>query len=180
MKTINKIAGLLFLLLAWGCSSDLDFDQVNDLLLKPVVVGNLASFDVAANQFVNSGVEKPNVIAFSNVGVFNGTFLNENLVKADLFFEVNNAINRGFDLELIFIDAANRPLTQIQMMVQAYTGTPNITTKEVIFEGASLDLLTQTKEIAFVVTLLSGPPLTSASIGNLKLRSSATAYLEIQ
>ena len=42
------------------------------------------------------------------------------------------------------------------------------------------DLLKQTKKIAFVVTLLPGPPLTSTSVGNLKLRSSVTAYFDIQ
>mgnify|MGYP003615269420 FL=1 len=58
MKATQTLLGLFVLLLTVSCSSDLDFDQVNDLQLQPVVVANLSSFDVAANQFVNNGQNK--------------------------------------------------------------------------------------------------------------------------
>ena len=58
MKATQTLLGFFVLLLTVSCSSDLDFDQVNDLQLQPVVVANLSSFDVAANQFVNNGQNK--------------------------------------------------------------------------------------------------------------------------
>ena len=114
------------------------------------------------------------------MGVFNDSFFRDNLSKADLFFEVNNTINRAFILRLVFLDAANTQLTTIQMDIPAYAGTPNQTTLTQTFQGTNLDLLKQTKKIAFVLTLLPGPPLSSTSVGNLKLRSSVTAYFDIQ
>ena len=180
MKATQTLLGFFVLLLTVSCSSDLDFDQVNDLQLQPVVVANLSSFDVAANQFVNNGTEQAVSIDTPDVGVFNDSFFRDNLNKADLFFEVNNTINRAFTLRLVFLDAANTPLTTIQMNIPAYAGTPNQTTLTQTFQGTNLDLLKQTKKIAFVVTLLPGPPLTSTSVGNLKLRSSVTAYFDIQ
>ena len=56
---MNKFLALFSLsLLTLSCSSDLDFNQVNNLKLEPVVVANLASFDVPAHQFVSGGVEQ--------------------------------------------------------------------------------------------------------------------------
>lgn len=180
MKVTQTLLGFLVLFFAMSCSSDLDFDQVNDLQLQPVVVANLSSFDVAAGQFVNNGTEQAVSIDTPDVGVFNDSFFRDNLSKADLFFEVNNTINRAFILRLVFLDTANTPLTTIQMDIPAYAGTTNQTTLTQTFQGTNLDLLKQTKKIAFVVTLLPGPPLTSTSVGNLKLRSSVTAYFDIQ
>ena len=85
MKATQTLLGFFVLLLTVSCSSDLDFDQVNDLQLQPVVVANLSSFDVAANQFVNNGTEQAVSIDTPDVGVFNDSFFRDNLSKADLF-----------------------------------------------------------------------------------------------
>ena len=76
-----------------SCSSDLDFNQVNNLKLEPVVVSNLASFDVQANQFVVGGVEQTVSGDLMNFDVFKQPFLDQNLNRADFFFEINNTIN---------------------------------------------------------------------------------------
>ncbi|MGL2987741.1 hypothetical protein ACSVH5_09105 [Flavobacterium sp. RSSA_27] len=180
MKVTQTLLGFFVLLFVLGCSSDLDFDQVNDLELQPVVVANVASFDAAANQFVNNGIEQTVAIATPEVGVFNDSFLRDNVSKAELFFEVNNTINRAFTLQMVFLDVNNAPLTTIQMDIPAYAGTPNLTPFTKTFQGTDLILLKQTKRIAFIVALLPGPPLTSTSVGNLKLRSSVTAYFDIK
>lgn len=180
MKATQTLLGFFVLFLAMSCSSDLDFDQVNDLQLQPVVVANLSSFDAPANKFVNNGTEQTISIDTPDVGVFNGSFLKDNLSKAELFFEVDNTINRAFFLQLVFLDNSNAPLFSIPMNIPAYAGATNITTNTQTFVGARLDALKQTKKIAFVVSLLPGPPLTSSSVGNLKLRSSVTAYFDIQ
>ena len=57
---MNRLFGILILsFFYFSCSSDLDFDQINDLKLEPVFVANMASFDIKANQFVIGGVEQP-------------------------------------------------------------------------------------------------------------------------
>ncbi|MNR60823.1 hypothetical protein D3C85_1824070 [compost metagenome] len=63
----------------------------------------------------------------------------------------------------------------------AYKGSPNVITyPTVVFENQRLELLKQTDRIGFVVLMMSGTQLDENSLGNLKLRSSATAYFEIQ
>jgi hypothetical protein len=175
---MNKFIEIFILSIFFlSCSSNLDFNQVNDLKLQPVVVANLASFDVKANQFVVGGVEQPVTGDVMDFNVFNNSSFNNSLIRTDMFFEFNNTINRAFNINLYFLDANNAKLYTIPITVPAYTGAPNLVTKTEIFENTNLDLLKQTKKVAFVVALLPGTALTDSSLGSLKMRSSATIYL---
>jgi hypothetical protein len=178
---MNKFFGIFILSIFFlSCSSNLDFNQVNDLKLQPVVVANLASFDVQANKFVVGGVEQPVTGDVMDFNVFNNSSFNNSLIRTDMFFEFNNTINRAFTINLYFLDANNAKLYTIPITVPAYTGAPNLVTKTEIFENTNLDLLKQTKKVAFVLALLPGTALTDSSLGSLKMRSSATLYFEAQ
>ncbi|NDP27527.1 MAG: hypothetical protein GZ087_08905 [Flavobacterium sp.] len=174
---MNKFLRIFILsLLFLSCSSDLDFNQVNDLKLEPVVVANLASFDIQANKFVVGGVEQPVTGDVMDFNVFKDSNFNEILKRADLHFEFYNTINRDFKINLIFLDANNSPLFTIPFDIAANSSL----TKTEIFENTKLDLVKQTKKVAFVITLLPGTPLTDSSLGSLKLRSNAIIYFVIQ
>ncbi|MCI4442383.1 MAG: hypothetical protein JHC39_02660 [Lentimicrobium sp.] len=178
---MNKFFGIFFLsILSFSCSSDLDFNQVNDLKSEPVVIANLASFDVPANQFVIGGVEQTISGDLLDFNIFKDSYFNKSLVRADFFFEINNTINRAYKINLVFLDANNSPLYTIPFNVPAYAGVQNLVTKTEIFENAKLDLLKSTTKIAFVISLLPGPALDENSLGSLKLRSSATIYLVLE
>ena len=178
---MNKFIGTFFLsVFFFSCSSDLDFDQVNDLKLEPVVVANLASFDIPANQFVIGGVEQPLVGDVMNFKVFNNVDFINNISRTDLYFEYNNTINRGFSINLYLLDANNVKLYTIPFTVPAYAPGQSPVTKTEVFENAQLDILKQTQKIAFVIALMPGIPLTDSSLGSLKMRSSATIYFAAQ
>ena len=178
---MNKFTGIFFLsILLFSCSSNLDFNQVNNLKLEPVVIANFATFDVPANEFVSNGIEQTVSGAVSNFDVFRDSYFNKSLTRADLFFEINNTINRAYKINLYFIDGNNSPVYTISFNVPAYTGTENPVTKNDIFENVKLDVLKSTRKIGFTVTMLPGAALTENSPGSLKLRSSATVYLVIQ
>ncbi|WP_243416295.1 hypothetical protein [Flavobacterium sp. HTF] len=167
-------------LLFISCSSDLDFDQVNDLKLKPVVVANLAHFNVPASQLRDDGGTH---IAFDarEFDVFKDKFFTEDLLKAEFDFEIENTIDRAFDLQLLLLNANDETLETISFPVPAYTGSPNVIKYPTeVFENQRLELLKQTVKIGFVLIVATGPPLNEDSTGNIKLKSSATAYLEIE
>jgi len=177
----RKISSIILLaFLFFSCSSDLDFDQVKDLKLEPVFVANLAYFDIPANRLIDDGGTNvyPDVRDFD---VFKDKFFTERLKKAEFDFEVENNINRAFVLNMLLLNDQNEVLQTISFTVPSYKGTPNVIKYPTeVFENARLDLLKQTQKIGFVVVIASGPPLNSQSEGNLKLRSSATAYLVIE
>ena len=55
----NIVLGVFVIsLLSFSCSSNLDFNQVDNFKSEPVIVANLAYFDVPANEFVTNGIEQ--------------------------------------------------------------------------------------------------------------------------
>jgi hypothetical protein len=179
--SVTKISTFLVLLiLNYSCSSDLDFDQVNDLKLEPVIVANLVYFDIPANAFVNNGTEQSVTFDAQDFDPFRNSLLREDLIKAEFNFEITNTISRVYKIDLILIDSQNNPIETITFNVPAYSGTSNVLKFNEIFENQRLANLKKTIRIGFVITMLAGTPLTENSIGNLKLRSGATLYFEIE
>ncbi|WP_244153780.1 hypothetical protein [Flavobacterium xinjiangense] len=179
--SFNRIL-LLFIisLFSFSCSSDLDFNQANDLKLEPIFVANLAYFEIPAHEFVTNGIEHNLTVGSPTVDVFNDAFFKKHLTRADLSFEIDNTINRGHTLDIILQDRNNQPLYTISFNIPAYTGVANSITKTEIFENGNLDLLKSTTKMTFVLKMLAGPPLSENSIGSFKLRSGVTAYLIVQ
>lgn len=181
LNAISRISKILIAAsLFFSCSGNLDFDQVNDLKLEPVVVGNLAYFDLPANKIIDNGEGQ---IAFDVDGfdVLKNKFFNERLKKAEFNFEIENTINRAFSVAILLLDDNEQILDTSTFQIPAYTGGTNIIKyPPEVFENQRLELLKQATKIGFIVRIASGPPLDENSLGNLKLRSSATVYLEIQ
>ena len=164
-----------------SCSSDLDFNQGNDLALEPVLVANLATFDIPAHQFVSGGIEQPQFVDVPNFDLFKDSFFKNNLLKVEFFFEINNTINRDYVIDLVLLDADDIPLYSISIPVPAYTGVENLVKKTEPFESSNLPLLTSTRKMSFTITMLSpGPILSENSLGSLKLRSITTGYFSIK
>lgn len=181
LRTIHRILSVLILILfSSSCASDLDYNQVNDIKLEPVIVSNLAYFDVQANQFVTGGVEQNVIFDAPTVDVFSEKFFTEKLNRVDLFFEINNSINRSYRMDLVFLDRNNQPVHSTNLIVPAYSGGENIVTKTEIFKNGTLDLLKRTIKITFTITMFAGPPLSESSVGSLKLRSGVTAYFVLE
>jgi len=177
---INSILKIFALaILFFSCSSDLDFDQVNDLKLEPVYVANLAYFDIPANKLVADGGTQ---IAYDsrNFDVFKKQFLRDHLVKVEFDVEIENNIERGFVINMLLLNSQNQILTTSSYAVPAYKGSPNVIKYPTeVFANQRLELLKQTQKIGFVVLVTSGPPLDENSLRNIKLRSSTTTYFEI-
>ncbi|MFC0779270.1 hypothetical protein [Flavobacterium sp. HJSW_4] len=180
-SSLSKISSILFsVFLLFSCSSDLNFDQVNDFKIEPVFVANLAYFNIPANRLVDDGGTNI-VYDVRDFDVFKDKFFTERLKKAEFNFEVENTIDRTFVLNMLLINEQDQVLETLSFTVPSYKGTPNVIKYPTeVFENARLDLLKQTQRIGFVVLIAAGPPLNSESQGNLRLRSSATAYLVIE
>lgn len=177
----SKISNLFFLaFLFFSCSSDLDFDQIKDLKLEPVVVANLAYFDIPANELIDDGGN--NVVAdVRGFDVFKDKFFNDHLKKAEFDIQIENTIDRAFTVNMLLMNVNNQVLETITYTVPAYTGSTNVIKYPTeVFENQRLANLKQTTKIGFVIIISAGLPLNSQSLGSLKLKSSATAYLVIE
>ncbi|MDR7210037.1 hypothetical protein [Flavobacterium piscis] len=178
ISKITKFLGLIFL--GFSCSGDLDFDQVNDLQLKPVLVANLIYFDIPASAFIDDETEQSVVFDAQDFDPFRNSLLREDLMKTEFSFEITNTISRAYKIDLILIDAQNNPIETLSFTIPAYTGTNNVLKFTEIFENQRLVNLKKTIRVGFVITMAPGMPLNENSTGNLKLRSGATLYFEIE
>ena len=171
---------LAVIMLFSSCASDLDFEQVNSIKLEPVFIANLAYFEVPATDFVANGQEQNFVFDVPAVDVFSDKFFRDNLRKAALFTEMENTINRAYEVEILFLDSNNAIVYSADFNVPAYSGTVNKVSRTDVFENLQLDLLKRTTKIAFIVRMLPGQALTETSSGKLILRSGVTAYLVVE
>ncbi|WP_426485988.1 hypothetical protein [Flavobacterium sp. 2] len=181
LNCINSILRVFAVTILFvSCSSDLDFDQVNDLKLEPVFIANLAYFDIPANELVADGGTQI-IYDSRNFDIFKKQFLRDYLKKAEFDVEIENTIERGFVINMLLLNSKNEILTTVSFVVPAYKGSPNVIKYPTeVFENQRLELLKQTQNIGFVALMTSGVPLDENSLGNLKLRSSATTYFEIE
>lgn len=171
------IAVLSFLV--FSCSSDVDFDQADNFSIEPIVVSNLASFDVMANQFVTGGVEQTQFEDVPNFDLFKDSFFKDNLTKVAFFFEFNNTINRDYIIDLVLMDSDDIPIYTVSIPVAAYSGVNTLVPHTELFEN-NLNILTSTRKMSFTIRLLPGTLLTEVSPGSLKLRSNLTAYFKVE
>lgn len=176
----KKIMGILLLMLSFSCSSDLDFEQANQLNVTPVFTTNLAYFSLEANQFVVNGVEQSAFSYIANVDFFDKGIIRDDLVKAELYFRVKNTINRAYTYNITFLDVNNAPIYNINMNMPAYNGTEVVVEKTEIFDSSNLDILKNTNQMIFSIIMFPGPPLTTASPGRIELSSSVTAYFDVK
>lgn len=178
---IRVITLALFLMCSSSCTSDLDFDQVNDLKSEPVYELNFSYFNVPATSFVSDdGSEYQWAYDDQEFDVFRDKYINSYLQRADFYFEITNTIARAFSLNIVLFDANDNALTTINFDVPAYSGTSNTVTRTEIFQNTRLELLKNTRKMRFLVAMKPGPALNQNSPGNIVLRSSATVYVEIQ
>lgn len=181
LPAVQRIFSILILIFfSYSCASDLDYNQVNDVKLKPVIISNLAYFDISANQFVTGSVEQIVISDASTVDIFTEKFFTDKLTKVELFFEISNTINRSYSIDVVFLNRNNLPVHSTNFSIPAYSGSENVVTKTVIFEKTQLDLLKRTRKIAFTLRMLPGAPLTENSPGSLKLRSGIIAYFMVE
>lgn len=177
---IKVLSLALLFLCSLSCSSDLDFNQANDLKLTPVIEGNLSYFDVPASVFAAyNGPANQWAYDEQEFDVFRDKYFNSYLQRADFHFEISNTINRTFSLSIVLLDADNNALTTMNFNIPAYSGNSNIITRTEVFENARLELLKRARKMRFLVVIGRGTALNSSSVGNLVLRSSGTVYLEI-
>lgn len=166
---------------SFSCSSDLDFEQVNDFNIQPIVTTNLAYIKENASSFISNGAESPLLSFTSNVDFLNTSFVEEDLVKTELYFRIKNTINRSFVFNIIFIDSDGLPVYNLRVDVPAGNEAKEvIVEKTEIFTAANIDILKNTSQMNFSILLLNGTPISETTPGRVELSSSITAYFNIE
>jgi hypothetical protein len=174
---------LLIISIFWlffSCSSDLDFQQVDEFNIQPTVTTNLAYINLEASNFITNGAETPFFSYVSNVDFFETAFVSQNLIKAELYFRIKNSIARAYVFNVTFLNKENIPIYNIKIDVPEGRGADVIIEKTETFTPANLDKLKNSTHMIFSVRMLSGTPITNTSTGRVEFSSSITAYFDVE
>jgi len=177
-KKIILIATLGYCL--FSCSSDLDFEQAKTFNEQPVFTTNLAYIKESASDFISNGTESALLSYISNVDFLNTSFVEEDLIKTELYFRIKNTIHRSFVFNIAFKDSNGLPIYNIRMDVPAANRTEIVVEKTEIFTAANMDILKSTTQMNFSILMLSGTPITDTTPGRIEVSSSITAYFDIE
>jgi len=164
-----------------SCISDVDFDQSTDVIIEPVTEISLVYLDVEASRFVDNGVEIQFVSdVVDNIEIFTNEVVVDYLIKADLFFEVTNQIDRQFEVTTLFLDENDQLLRASQFSIDpesTITSQPLLFTIE--FDENNITSLVETKTIRFQFELLpsnDGSTLTDNDTDLISLQSKGVFY----
>ena len=166
---------------AIGCTKPVDFSQASNLELEPVIESSLIFYRANAGDFFSGNTEERSVSDFVQAEIFRNNFVKENLIRADFVFEIENSINRAFELTISYKDVGGQVLDTFALNAEASPTNEilefNFTE---IFEGNRLDILKQTEIFEFTLTMQSGAPITGTSPGEIGLKSKVAFYFSIQ
>lgn len=160
-----------------SCTKEIDFNQVNDIEISPILETSLIFFDATAPDFFIGGSELSVVQDFVLIDVFNSTFINDNLIKTEFVLETINSINRGYSLRIDFLDNSNQLQHSFTTTAPASPSNSDVFSSHTeVFEGASLVALKQTSQLVFTLIMLPGPPINDATLGRIHLESKNVFY----
>ncbi|WP_430412009.1 hypothetical protein [Kordia sp.] len=180
---LQRIFSILLLVLITSCVKDVDFEQAEDLSISPVIESSLVFFDFPASEF-----QEPTGTALVveqdalELNFFNEEFIRDNLVRAEFFFDISNTINRAFRLDVVMYGENGSVTYAFDISIGAGGTNEVVEIHTEIFEDATLDQLKNTTSMQFVLTMfpsITGEPLDDTSTGNIKMRSKATLFFEI-
>lgn len=178
---VKKYLGfLVLLLLLHNCTKPIDFNQVDDLVLQPVVESSLIFYTARAEDFFVGGSEQNTAEDFVEVDFFSGSFIQESLVKVEFVFDIENSINRPYQLRLRFLDVNGQLLESFTVDTAASPTNQTIaTTHTEVFEGASLERIKQTGIIEFTLVMQPGEPINQNTPGEISVKSKGVFSLNI-
>lgn len=181
---VNVLILFVLSLIITSCVKDVDFDQAENFVISPVVVSSFIFIEEPANRFVDNGIEITTIRdSIKNIEILSDQFVADNLIKAEFLFETTNSVNRAFQVQVEFFNDAFE-LQEISSftVLQSPLNEEIISESTKTFEGNSLEALKATSQIVITLTLLpssDGSILNENSIGQLRLRSKATFYFDI-
>ena len=179
--SLKKIFPLLLcVLVTFSCADDLDFSQVNDYSATPEYTGSITYFTILPIQFFDqSGVqqtEKTDVTAFR---IFDNSYLRDNLVKVDFYVEIKNEFDRGFTIQIDFLDDNDSNLpTHIFKEINVSANNLDYKFNETIEVSSNPNIKKTTRVRVKVKVDTSTTPLNPSDTSEFEFKSSAKIYID--
>lgn len=180
MKYFKKYIYILLLINLTSCYEKLDFDQLDDFVLKPIYSTSLTSLTLLPFQFFNDlGEQQTSITDITNFEIFDGSFVEENVVKIDFSAEVKNEFDRDLVIKVSFLDEFDEPVYRFTP-IEVEAGDLNYQYLEEV-EIFSNPLIVDTFKVLIEAEIEdTGTDLNPLSTDEFKFISSVTVYIEAE
>ena len=163
-----------------SCSKPVDFNQINDFEVRPVLESSLIYLNEPAISFLDKREQIASIQDYIQVEFFNSEFIVENLEKAEFVFEVTNSINRDFRVRVDFFDDNSQMQHTFTIFVAASSNNAKVVSNYTeVFEEGTLEALKNTSVLVFTLNMLPGIAINQNTLGSISLKSQAVLYLNI-
>ncbi|PKV52672.1 hypothetical protein ATE84_4792 [Aquimarina sp. MAR_2010_214] len=170
-----------------SCVKDVDFDQVEDVVLTPVYEIDFVYSRFDTSKFVDSNIDPtiviPEVLVNDtfNYDLLGTDFVVDNLERVELTFKFTNTIKRDFNFDFGFLnDNGERIGPLYSMMANSGNGTgknPIITTKVIVLDNVTINVL---KDATKLFSSIRVQNVNSDLQGILELRSKGAYFFNYE
>jgi hypothetical protein len=144
-------------------------------------LSSLIFLNEPANQFLENGVEIVFIQDSVEITFFDNKFIQDNLIKADFVFETNNSINRGFQVQVDFLNGFDQLVHEFEFSTTASSDNTNVIENYIeVFEDSELWALKTTRKMIFTLSVLPGISINKNTLGKIQLKSKGIFYLNIE
>lgn len=187
MKTYAYLLVVCSTLFCASCVKDVDFDQLENVVLTPVFEADFIYSEFDTSDFIEDGLPPDIPIIVEpvrdtiNFDLIGTDFAIENLVRIELNFEIRNTIATPFEFEFQFLGGSGEPIgAPFLIQVDAGDGegeAPVLTTQAFILDNAALVALANAEEMASEIRVLNA---NSSLRGRIEVKSSATYFVSYE
>ena len=179
MKSLRKTIYFTLLLFLSSCSDNLNFNQLDDLVITPVYTSSLAYFTILPFQFFDETgtVQQSEISDISGFRVFENIYIKNNLVRIDFNVEVKNEFERDFTLNVEFLDDNNNITYKFSPLNIDATNLDYTYLEEIdVVANKNIKNTTQVKINARIEN--STTPLNASDTKEFEFKSAVTLYIE--
>ena len=185
-RLIPLLAGFTFLV-CLACVKDVDFDQIEDVVLTPVYEVDLIYSQFDTDDYIDNQLPPDTPIVVPpirdtlNYDLTSTDFAIENLDRIELTFEFRNTIETSFEFTYQFLSSSNQPVGVSRTIFvtpgEGENTQPVISYSDpnpIVIDDQELDQLSTARRLA---TELRVNNANSNLRGRLELRSKAAYYI---
>jgi hypothetical protein len=161
-----------------SCVKDTDFDQVDDIVLNPVVEVNFIFFTLEIDDFQENPLIEGTLTAVDTTEIrfLDDDFAVDNIKTAEFFFRVTNTFPVGLDANFTFLSEENEPFYEINFPIQiSEDGSPVVTEFTQLITAEDIELLTLNDKVIVTIVIQTEDENLE---GVLNLQSKTIYYLE--
>jgi len=166
--------------LCLSCTKPVDFNQINDIEISPIIESSLVFLDEPANRFSDNDTELTTIQDFVQVDFFNNNFIVDNLIRAEFVFETMNSINRAFQVQVDFLDSNDQIQHTFSFFITSSNNTNIDSNYTEVFQDNTLAALKNTSRLVFTLNMLPGTPINQNTTGRISVKSKAVFYFNIE